>query len=568
MRKILAILLLFASLTAGATKYYIATTGTDGEWISGAIGAPWLTLDYACTRATTAGDTIMVGAGTFTETATANLSEGVSIYGAGATSIITSSAALEPLLSLISGAEGANGNQSISHLTFDGNLTAEQAILTRGRSNIKLHDVTIIDFLGEGTNVVIFNGRVSGSTEPTTYATGIEIYNCTFTNNGDDFEYSANVWFAYAAVEIVGTSGALVHDNLFDNKTGGRYGYGLKCISGYIRGAKIYDNEFYLTLHDGSGLSSYAFAVELWNGTGGVEVYRNYCNGGGIDLAGRGWDDKYDYGYAAKIYGNTVVMDAQPIYTAESALLFESGSADGIHFYKNYVKNFTTGFSLSLRLDSDTRILNVDGLYIYNNVFDRLGRSNSTAPGWGINFNIVNSTAGAYAPEVNDFRVLNNVIYHPVLQAYGLLLTATTGGAGATWTNVTVANNIFYKMYWPCQWTNQTIDTITTSNNIFFDSEDATMFVTCTVTNDDNEAGTDVDPLFISNTDFHLQSTSPARDAGIDVSAITGGTDFHGAKLYGAAYDIGAFEHGLNRMMILNGTTMPTINYKTVLIDH
>jgi hypothetical protein len=28
------------------------------------------------------------------------------------------------------------------------------------------------------------------------------------------------------------------------------------------------------------------------------------------------------------------------------------------------------------------------------------------------------------------------------------------------------------------------------------------------------------------------------------VSAITGGLDFHGASLYGAAYDIGAFEYG------------------------
>lgn len=35
-----------------------------------------------------------------------------------------------------------------------------------------------------------------------------------------------------------------------------------------------------------------------------------------------------------------------------------------------------------------------------------------------------------------------------------------------------------------------------------------------------------------------------------------------------AAYDIGAFEYGVGRMMILNGTTMPTINYKIVLIDH
>ena len=35
-----------------------------------------------------------------------------------------------------------------------------------------------------------------------------------------------------------------------------------------------------------------------------------------------------------------------------------------------------------------------------------------------------------------------------------------------------------------------------------------------------------------------------------------------------AAYDIGAFEYGVNRMMILNDSIMPTINYKTPLIEH
>jgi hypothetical protein len=76
------------------------------------------------------------------------------------------------------------------------------------------------------------------------------------------------------------------------------------------------------------------------------------------------------------------------------------------------------------------------------------------------------------------------------------------------------------------------------------------------------------DPLFRSSSDLHLQSTSPAINAGIDVSATTGGLDFHGASLYGAAYDIGAFEYGVGRLMILNDTIMPTINYKIPLIDH
>jgi len=522
--------------------YWIATNGDDNSG-DGTYTNPWKTLAYAATQATVSGDIIHVKAGTYYETTQTVLAAGVSILGAGDTSVITATTALSPMISMLSATEGVNGNQSISYIKLDGDLTAVQAILARGRSNIELHHVTIIDFLANTTNAVIINGRVTGSAEPTTYATGIEIHDCTFTNNGTDFEYSAGVWFAYAALEIIGTSGALVYNNVFDNQTGGRYGYGLKCISGYIRGAKIHDNEFYLNLHDASGISSYAFAVELWNGTGGVEVYDNYCDGGGIDLAGRGWEDKYAYGFAAKVYGNQVVMDAQPVYTGESALLFESGCTDGVYFYNNYVKNFTIGFSLSLRKDTDSNVLNVDGLYIYYNIFENLGRNNSTAPGYGITFNIVNSTVDAFAPTINDFIVANNVIYHSVLTAYGLYMAATTGGAGATWTNVLVINNIFSIMYWPCQWKDQTLDYVTVKENIFYDPSDATMFNACTVTNDDVEAGTDADPLFVggSPVDFHLQAGSPAINAGVATGQAFITTDYEGDAIANPP-EIGAYE--------------------------
>jgi hypothetical protein len=542
---------------------YISPTGND-ETGNGTSGAPYLTLAKAVTEAT-AGDTIYVTAGTYNIATQIDLPAGISIYGAGATSILLATDTLEPMLSLLSVAEGTDGAQTISNLYLDGDLKAVQALLSRGRSNIKFHDVTVKDFLGDSTNVVIFNGRVTGSSEPTTYATGIEVHDCTFINNGKDFLYDASTYFAYAALEIIGTQGALIYDNYFDNVTGGRYGYGIKCISGYIRGAKIHDNEFHLNFRDETSMSSYSFAVELWNGTGGVEIYNNYCNGGGIDLAGRGWDDKYSYGYAAKVYGNTVVMNTQPVYTAESALLFESGCDGGVYFYGNYVKNFTIGFSLSLRQDADTRILNVDGLYIYYNIFDNLGRNNSTAPGYGITDNLVNSTANPFTPTVNDFLVANNVIYHPILTAYGLYMAATTGGNPVTWTNTTIANNIFYKMYWSCQFKDQTIDTITVSNNFFTDAEDPLMFNNCTVTNADTTAGADTDPLFKSSGNFRLQSTSPAINAGINVSLTS---DFAGHRVpQQDTVDIGAYEYGDYLFRTPSGNLLRNANGK-LMITH
>jgi hypothetical protein len=52
----------------------------------------------------------------------------------------------------------------------------------------------------------------------------------------------------------------------------------------------------------------------------------------------------------------------------------------------------------------------------------------------------------------------------------------------------------------------------------------------------------DVDPKFVAtDTDFHLQSSSPAKDAGIDVGVTF---DFDGLpRPYGTKYDIGAYEY-------------------------
>jgi hypothetical protein len=52
----------------------------------------------------------------------------------------------------------------------------------------------------------------------------------------------------------------------------------------------------------------------------------------------------------------------------------------------------------------------------------------------------------------------------------------------------------------------------------------------------------DQDPKFVAaDSDFHLQSTSPAKDAGTDVGVTS---DFDGLpRPYGTRYDIGAYEY-------------------------
>ena len=62
------------------------------------------------------------------------------------------------------------------------------------------------------------------------------------------------------------------------------------------------------------------------------------------------------------------------------------------------------------------------------------------------------------------------------------------------------------------------------------------------------EIGTlsEVDPLFVSATNFHLTAGSPAVDAGVNTAGLGVTVDLDGTpRPQGAAYDIGAYE-GVN----------------------
>jgi hypothetical protein len=520
--------------------YWVASTGsnTTGD---GTYARPWATLAYACTQATIPGDVIHVKSGTIVETTTIYLSERVSIVGQGDTSIIRAGAALHPMISMLSAAEGTNGAQSISYLKIDGNDTARTAIDCRGRSSVELHHCSFDDFstASDGSNTVNIAGRVSGSSEPTIYGTGLRVYDCTFHNCGQDFEYSAGTWFSNASLVISGQSGALIYDNVFTNDAG-HYNYGIRCINGYLRGVKIFDNNIQVNLRDTPGIYSYAFAIELWTGRGGVEVYRNNCTGG-IDIAGYGWSDPYGYGFAVKVYENTLILAAQPV-TIESGILLESGFSGGAYVYRNYVKNFQTALVLSLTEVSPVQGIN--GLYIYYNIFAEIGQ-NATMTGYGMQYNMV-KTSASYTPAINDFRVYNNVFYRAdgTVQIYGINMVAkdSVTGVGADWSNVSVQNNIWYNVYTPCKWEDQTVDVVTITNNISHNATNNNRFVDCVVTNDTVVAMDTDDPLFVSAVDYHVGVGSPAIDAGISLELVFITTDFEGTAIGVPDPNIGAYE--------------------------
>ena len=135
MRNSFVLLLICFNLTISGATYYIDPSGKNTN--NGSSSSPWNTLAYACSKATASGDIIHVNAGIYTETAQSVLAVGVSIEGAGVTSVIKSHVGGTSFtISLYSSSAGTNGSQHISGIKMDGDgLTGYGAIYVYNRNN-------------------------------------------------------------------------------------------------------------------------------------------------------------------------------------------------------------------------------------------------------------------------------------------------------------------------------------------------------------------------------------------------------------------------------------------------
>jgi len=355
-RYIFSILLLLISITVNATKYYIDTTGVDDAGRNGGIGQEWKTLAYACTRVTTPGDTIHVNAGTYYETTTALLAVGVNIIGEGNSSILTSSSTSSSyrIITAESVNQNTSGNNTISYLKLDGNSdTVYVAIRIRNRGNFVIHHCTIIDFYSIGIDQ--YNG--SGSGEPSNYATGFKIHDCTI-DNSSLYSSASN-----GNVQISGLEGAEIYNNSITCITPGiNKGILIKGTNKYFKGLKIYNNKL-LKIHTGSNLP---FSIELWDSKGGIEIYNNII-WGEIDLVRcvRG-----SYSFGAKIHNNIIGENISA--TKYHPALGLEWSSEYIYFYHNYVQNMVNAVSFSGGGGSTV----MDNIWIYYNIFKNIGSLN------------------------------------------------------------------------------------------------------------------------------------------------------------------------------------------------
>jgi uncharacterized repeat protein (TIGR02059 family) len=542
MKNAIIIIFLFINLTLSGATYYISPGGSDSN--SGSSSAPWKTLAYACSKATASGDIIHVNAGTYLETNQCVLAAGVSIEGVGVTSYIKSHFASTrggggisgAAIKLSSSSEGTNGNQSISNIKLDGdnlagNLDGSVAyvgILVFKRSNVKIHDCTIVNFYTAG---IAFHGTNVYSQPTTSYAKGNELYNCTMQNCSSISDIN---WGGSAVIEIGGQDGLLIHNNIL-TQTGVTNGYG-DVLAGvyYNKGLKYYNNKSYKP-DDNNG--NWNFHIEMWNVEGGFEIFNNEFHGGDnpIDIAGA-FNNKGSYNYSWYIHDN-LFYSAPTTVTSKYAIQMEDTYSEDVWIYRNRFTNWPCAINTTNGGSSPTQILK--RIYIAYNIFDYEAW---TYPDQYQNIFRLRAASGK--GDFDGFNIYNNVIKGPT-DAYTTAIKIEIE-SGAKIANLNIKNNIILNhgnSNWLDVDNSGSINGLYINNNILYNNAG---------NNDPSISGNSVsnytftsnltsNPLFVSSTDFHLQTSSPAIGKGLTLAGQT--TDYEGKTLNNPP-SIGAYESG------------------------
>lgn len=565
MKRITLILLLFLScFTIKATDYYIATAANGGDDAkTGLVGQPCLTLAHIATHAITSGDTIHVGVGTFIETTTIPIAIGVSIIGAGATSIIHSHYASHSIALITLNSSAANpvdGNQSISYLQFDGDaLTAGIAVSVKYRNNVSIHHCTFVDFEYKGI-VLSASDNVFPAPPSYNYATNNQIYDCSITNcSGLD---GANY---YGFIDIMAQGGTLIYNNTL--VSAGRVPNGETIKALWCKGLQIYSNNFTTPTDNNDG--DWNFAIEYLFGVGGNDVYGNIFNGAGCcDFVNM---TKGTYSYGLKIHDNSYSLPdsiADAVHGQEPINLEERGNTEYVYIYNNYIHNFPRGIYILSTTDGEHGDVHINDIYIYNNVMDGIGAIEQNYAS-GIYLYSYDRVA-PYVTYWDNINIWNNTM---VGRATGLN-TFMNGinmrfDGSDVFTNFDIKNNIiahtwdhalrFYKSTG-----SPSIDVLNIENNIFYDigsSPDIDYTAGITITNNVTQNNLTSNPLFKSTSYRHLQHGSPAINAGIDVGLTVDGAY---RPIVGLP-DIGAYEFGAK--ILKSSNKFAHINNKIVRIQ-
>lgn len=534
MMRFLATILLPVSFAQAQTTHYISPTGSDGSG-TGSVGNPWQSLYKATSTVTTPGDTIFVNAGTYTETVQSVLAPGVSITGAGNTSVIKSTltAVFTEIINMRSVSEGTAGNQSISYIKMDGDtLTTSWGICVAARSGVTIHHCEFVDFRETAVN---FSGITAptGAGGPAVHATGNSfhdnvVYNCSSNTTLFDSKYGKG------CLQFGGQDGFLCYNNDIQqphrvSSNGDDVGWPVKMANeGYTKGCKVFNNILKrapIAATNGDN-QNWNFSFEMWNVQGGLEIYNNILQGE-IDLADC---YKYTYPFAVKIYNNT---SSQPALSAFQAYAFrlETDEYD-IEIFGNIGYNLGGAIVFNPKdyFPYDGSGINVHRINIHGNLFYNMG-----------------VTGGGGTLVLPDNRTTNALTYFDDVYFDNNTLIAASGSAphfgielpsyeGAATKRIYCRNNHFegFSINPVLIGNGDNLDSLFLQNNNFYNngSNSVLVFSGAAPTHYTNSGNTTVAPNL--NGSYQPNVGSPLIDAGLDI----------GYAFNGGAPDKGYYETG------------------------
>jgi hypothetical protein len=522
------------SASATGTVYYVSPSGSDAG--AGTSASPWKTLFKATSTVTTAGSVIHLKAGTYTETKKSNLAKAVSIEGEGAATTIVKSAITgqwSNLLSL-SSPQDNNGAQTISGFTIDGQYVSESnyktwiGIWVNGRSNVVIRDMKIINFKDRG---VIFDGNdvTDPVMDPGHYATGNKFYNNTVLNSaGNVGDYGGG------QLNIGGQAGMEIYNNTMiqDQRAAFKNGWPLKYWdNGWLNGVKVYNNTLVKAPYQGSypgENGDWDFAIEFFN-ISGLEIYNNTIQGS-IDL---NYNKKGTYAYSAWIHHNTL-NHATLNGNFESGIILEFRT-ESVLIENNIINNASSGIQFN------TRTMSQNGGYpnpgggiptggfsqlkdniIRNNLFSNIYQGNGTGTGCGIT---VISESGN-DPQIQNMNIYNNTIVAKSGDAPWIGIDFTSGENGNA-TGVNVRNNIVngFRDSWLKGSSVTKMTNVKVTHNLAYGNGNNQPSWPGgnpgSYTFGNHKTGS---PMFMSATNFLLQSASPCINTGVNVGQAFSGT--------------------------------------------
>ena len=417
-----------------AATYYVDPNGNDTSG-NGSSTSPWKSLSTACSKVTSAGNTIYLNAGSYTDNNSCNLAMGVNIAGAGTSAVTITSA--------YGGGYGTayiyrggdtvttnplpHANNDISGFTLNGsNKTLSCGIWLRGSDYITIHDMAFKNIKTTAINLGGWNGWADYNTSTTNPPAcwgyndvihDVSIDNCsTATTQSTDDRLGAIDLKSLANLQIY---------NVTINENYAGCGTGIKAVVGWLKGFKLYNSTITM-----SPTNSDSFVMETYNFSGDSEVYNNTfnhyisLNGGVLNLdSGSTWN--------LKIHDNVFNMAGLPSTTSGNEF-----SHNWLNIYNNYFNggnhpaaglwstNYLTGSGVSHWRFNNNVIYNCsDGVYlargsnsyieILNNTFDTM-----TGNPWGGS----GVDGSGFSGSMSGTKIQNNLI----MNSHGTI--STSGG--------------------------------------------------------------------------------------------------------------------------------------------